>query len=500
VPGLLAALRVFERASNQRANVHKTKALPIGAVPSGLPGHTPGGLQIVSEATALGFTFAAGVGAVQPAGGWDSRIASAHLACVRLLSQPLSAFGRAYAANSYACSKLLYHLEFADLPQERVLRLQADLATFVDRSRAPGAAGGFAGVQALLLPGPPASGGFGLLPLREHVEARRAVWMSRLASGGAGHPWASIACALLQRRSAWSEGVWPRFVPPLAWRLPSVLQRMFEAAALLCVPSLHEMPPREGVLAEHVPGWMVGQRFVPVEDLTVRAATALIMQDSTTQYRRDVRHREFVERVALAPGASDGQINAAVQQLRRVLPGLWRLSWTNDHKEVYWRMVVDGLPTLARLQGVPACRCPCAVAGGGGQRPGLRHYFGQCYVAQAVRQELSRCCFGTAEGVTVQQVLLVQPPAGVRLPVWRVVCLASVEAMWRCRLLQRPGGRELTPVDAAQQAVGHFWSLLHDFCRVGRFPGGERRRMRPDHPFLRYGTESGPLLVAGPSV
>ena len=55
------------------------------------------------------------------------------------------------------------------------------ISTLVDRD---GAEARFAGVRSDLLGGPPVLGGFGALPLLEHLQARAAKWILYKATGG----------------------------------------------------------------------------------------------------------------------------------------------------------------------------------------------------------------------------------------------------------------------------------------------------------------------------
>lgn len=114
---------------------------------------------------------------------------------------------------------------------------------------------------------------------------------------------------------------------------------------------------------------------------------------------------------------------------------------------------------------------------------------------------------------------MASPAARVDVGVWRVVCLAAVEAMafgrrvmWRRRLEEPrlPCGQRLITdffdrVHGAapaheQVAAGHaalrFWELLGDFVGVGVVPDGWDG-VEPDHPFL--GVAAGRMRLNLPS-
>ncbi|PNH08850.1 hypothetical protein TSOC_004573 [Tetrabaena socialis] len=138
------------------------------------------------------------------------RVAAVEDTLGRVARLPLSTFGRAFAASGYALSRSLYHAEFAGLPTGPQLnRLRQTTTALVDRALSPAAYTAnpharLVGVGAACMPAPPALGGFGLLPLVEHVRGRHAALAARCLTGacpGLGSfqpPWALVALALLR--------------------------------------------------------------------------------------------------------------------------------------------------------------------------------------------------------------------------------------------------------------------------------------------------------------
>lgn len=187
------------------------------------------------------------------------------------------------------------------------------------------------------------------------------------------------------------------------------------------------------------------------------------------------------------------------------LRALWCLPWSNEHKEVFWKLLYDSLPTVGRMHLPRLCPCgllSCAPVSGQPRNPPPRndwqHVFWECRVALSVRAELERCC-SVGAGLTRQHLLLMHPPPGVLLDVWRVVCLAAISAMWSCRAQPAPGVVPLdTVIMRAGAAVDCFWSLLHDFVRAGRYRQSWQRRLTAAHPFLRFEREDAPLTVHRP--
>jgi hypothetical protein len=112
---------------------------------------------------------------------------------------------------------------------------------------------------------------------------------------------------------------------------------------------------------------------------------------------------------------------------------LWKLRWDNHFKEVYWRVVLNGVPTAARMPSVQrACLCGVCL-------PGCDHHYWHCPIAQAVVHTIvdnlpAAWCARTPgiSPLTMQHVWLMQPPRGAKpvlTCVWRVVCLAAFNAM-----------------------------------------------------------------------
>jgi hypothetical protein len=285
-----------------------------------------------------------------------------------------------------------------------------------------------------------------------------------------------------------------------------------------------------------------------VKDLT-RILMAPVIAD------RAARHREFVVSAA-QPDAwfvSGVPALAAVvlssQELEwerlRVLHSLkyvWRLPWENAQKEVFWRLLVNGVSAAGGhdicLQG--PCPCGWSVPGfhlhyrEGWCRylgaPALRaHCFWDCPVAQAVLAEVAR---GLPAGICLHRLHVwgLTSPCGAVCPaVWTVVCLAAVSAMhtgrkccWSVHMsnkdvLDPDGFRQLTlyeawgldppavpvvlppnPVQfAAGVAVADFWKRVQNFVVLQNAPRSPEtpllrawvgsQAIKPGHPFIDVG-------------
>ena len=227
VPRFQADMLTFGRASGQYLNAGKVQLLRVGAaaragpaaaLTSGAPPpqqplqqplqqQQPMPFPLVDAATTLGIAFSNGG---QPqrslAEFWREPLQRVRERLVRVAKARLSIFGRAFAAAGYGLSRVLFHMEFVGLPPAGLLaELQRQTAALVDANRKPGTKGRrLTGVAAAAMPGPPRAGGFGLLPLEQHVRARAMWWAiqfvrAAVLTPATAPPWVCAAAALLRK-------------------------------------------------------------------------------------------------------------------------------------------------------------------------------------------------------------------------------------------------------------------------------------------------------------
>ena len=197
-----------------------------------------------------------------------------------------------------------------------------------------------------------------------------------------------------------------------------------------------------------------------------------------------------------APAAPDGS------EVARLLPRLWQLPWENQHKETYWRLVLNALPLASRM-GSSSRPCPC---GHPSPSPGRCHHYWDCPVARAVLATLAAQLGGRQP--TRLQLWLMRRPPRVHAGVWDAVCLAALAAMdggrrqLSARTLHahevgsRPSSSRHPPppppppaqlaAAAQRHAVARFWDLLQDLCAVGTLPAAWRSEVPASHPFVRW--------------
>lgn len=280
---LLDAMGVFAAASGQELNVSKSLLLPVGHVmPDAVPanGHVCG-LKVVGRASTLGITFineGMQPEEIEPEGtAWGPLLAKVERCFTKLARLPLSAFGRAFGAAGYGISKLLYHAEFATIPQPTLGRLTKITALLIDRGLGPsqpiGPGHRLPGIPSSCMAGPPAAGGVGLLPYHQHILARHAMWAKRLLEGLAAAPLSSpfpadtTAAPWLLAATTILHHLRPATHPALAFlaacnnaappaNFPAALQRLAVGLTALDHPAL--CPPDQVPASDwcaHLPLW-----------------------------------------------------------------------------------------------------------------------------------------------------------------------------------------------------------------------------------------------------
>jgi len=179
-------------------------------------------------------------------------------------------------------------------------------------------------------------------------------------------------------------------------------------------------------------------KAIPVSKLTVKQATTL--QLGRLHLLRGQYHHDFVDCIAPQVRGQRELVQAYCKSVTAAQRQLWKLKWDNKFKEVYWRLVLNGLPTAERMH-LQDCRCVCGPAVGG-QPPGRLHHHWECPVARAVVHVLQQQLVGSyAHALQPHHVLCMKSPCCVAAPgdpspthtlhkgVWRVVCLAAIMAL-----------------------------------------------------------------------
>ena len=242
-------------------------------------------------------------------------------------------------------------------------------------------------------------------------------------------------------------------------------------------------------------GWQWLGQPLQLAGCTVRQGTDLQLGP---MWQR--RRQQYLEPYAAL--AVDGAVGPA-DELLGLLRRLWRVRWENQHKEPFWRLVYNALPTAARLHLDQPCQCGAAGAAD------RHHHFWECPIAQAVVAAISAAAAAAgqlppAAPLSKPSIWLARAPAAVHSGVWDVVSLSAVAAMDHGR--RRMYALSLGPppptplhVTASRSAVARFWVLLADFVALRCTPASWRDALPPAHPFICFDPASGTFVVNRPA-
>jgi hypothetical protein len=245
-----------------------------------------------------------------------------------------------------------------------------------------------------------------------------------------------------------------------------------------------------------------------LQSVTVKAATACFLHP--VHLARAQKHERYIS-AAVQPQRVPGQVMERRQaQLMTTLAAIWKWRLPNQHKEVLWRLTVNG---IAGARSGTSWLCGC-----GQHPPDMRdHCFWNCIVAHTVVDQVQEVVetFAPAAEVRRTNVWLFHPPPGLdcHITVWRGVSLAILNAMDRGRRVlakalltwrqgqqdraQQPGiALHATWIQAAcGRAVQCYWQEMAAFvhylnaCEPGKGPD-----LGANHPFIR---ETGMYRDAG---
>jgi hypothetical protein len=230
---------------------------------------------------------------------------------------------------------------------------------------------------------------------------------------------------------------------------------------------------------------------------TQRVKDVRLLQMGDVQQQRVVAHQSYAKQALSSSGLSLEQRRLLVEAFCKSFAQVWKIPWNNRHKEVFWRLAVNG---VAGAGGHDICHrqsCMCGYQLSQAQVEADRgdlhrqHAFWDCPVAMAVREELQR---GLGVQVQLKQHhlwLLQNPAPAVQVPVWQVVGLAALEAMDRARRFMwwtscQPGvSRGMALQQGVVRARSLLWLGLQDFTAEDhRQPPLNWRQVTDTHPFL----------------
>lgn len=483
---------------------------------------------------------------------WSKRVERANAAASRISRLHLSALGRGQAVSGYALSSLLYHAEFDPPPAATLLAAWDQAANVVDGAALPGGARR-RGVPRQYLAGKPRHGGFGLTPLLSHVRARHLVWACRLLSHLCSPPilqpapsWLALAShslrlalpglhpahALLRATIGTSVDIDAGLLSDCgqqAYLLPAGPLRRLAAALQALGPPVW----LDGASGMDPTSWLrqplqadaflqgataIGWEFTPpyvTEPMRIQPCVAVpSVAVATAAFQRhvEVGRWDLLQRYCAAamatpppsacpqPPSAPSSAQHLLQSLRQVL----RIPWNNTHKELLWRLALNGVHAAGgTYRFVSPCQCgfqptarQLAVSGSAVYR---QHAFWDCPVAQAVRHQLQQQPIPPLQRY---HLWLLQPPGPVvRRPVWQVMCLAALEAMelgrrglWRIALSNPAIPAAACVAQASQEAVAHLRRVLSEFVsRPDLLSWRGLKDVGSSHPFISVRVVHPPL-------
>ncbi|KAJ9529316.1 hypothetical protein QJQ45_008000 [Haematococcus lacustris] len=184
VQPLCLCMAVFKQASGQDMNTDKSTLLHVGTPTTHPAPSVVCGMPVVTMHKALGVHIHNDTDdAPHTTSIWTRLIEGVENSFTKLARLHMSAMGRGLAASTFAVSRFLFHGEFMGLPPPPLLqRITSASQKLVDRGVPPDSntRSPMPGVPGLLLSGAPSQGGFGLLPWKQHMLARHAVWACKL--------------------------------------------------------------------------------------------------------------------------------------------------------------------------------------------------------------------------------------------------------------------------------------------------------------------------------
>ncbi|KAJ9532926.1 hypothetical protein QJQ45_011023 [Haematococcus lacustris] len=184
VQPLCLCMAVFKQASGQDMNTDKSTLLHVGHPTTHPAPSVVCGMPVVTIHKALGVHIHNDIDDVPHTTSiWTRLIEGVEHSFTKLARLHMSAMGRGLAASTFAVSRFLFHGEFMGLPPPPLLqRITSASQKLVDRGVPPDSStrSPMPGVPGLLLSGAPSQGGFGLLPWKQHMLARHAVWACKL--------------------------------------------------------------------------------------------------------------------------------------------------------------------------------------------------------------------------------------------------------------------------------------------------------------------------------
>jgi hypothetical protein len=238
---------------------------------------------------------------------------------------------------------------------------------------------------------------------------------------------------------------------------------------------------------------------LPLQSVTVKTATAFYLHP--VHLARAVKHKVYITSAVQSQRLTRQTLEHRHAQLMATLAAVWKWRLPNQHKEILWRLAVDG---VAGAKSSISWVCGC-----GQHPPDMRaHYFWDCIVAHTVIDLVQDVVTSFAPDAEVRRtnIWLLHPPPGFQchITVWRGVCLAALNAMDRGRRViskallswrtSQPNAQAQPPSIAlhgqwiqvaCDRAVQAFWREMSTFVHyLNACDPGKGPELGADHPFV----------------
>jgi len=188
---VISLLIEFGKASGQRIHLGKSRIVPVGAKClswAELVDKELHGIQVKSQASALGFTFHAWTEDISV--DYNGIIKTVQNTYRKLIRLKLSAMGRGIAGQTYGTARFLYAAEFAEMDHNTTQLINAWTQALVDNGVTPMEnRHKFKGLDFKTCSTYPSKGGFGNIDWKLQTLARQVKWTHRLLQDTYRIPW-----------------------------------------------------------------------------------------------------------------------------------------------------------------------------------------------------------------------------------------------------------------------------------------------------------------------
>jgi len=476
----------FALATGQHLNQEKTHLLPIGKVgrqrfPTRIHGY-----KVTSEAKVLGVTLRSGN--KPPTYDWKAKMASLtrQTAIIQRMTG-LSTFAKYDLFNKFVVSQILYAAEFINMPDHIEAGIQQ-----LARQLLP------LGATCWTKEGQQCKaqyGGLGLMPIKEHIAARRAKWTIKLILQGTSTLWTRLLWNTVyvhRRRARSSKSKEISVAASLLTNPPPLPNLLMPSRHLTEIDECSIQDIIEAMLQgrkaslDPSPHWILGSRRVcSISAYSVKEGTKMLMTngDNPRQWIQPIeRQASFVYDLC--------NMRPTIGMLARCKRQWWKARLPNKWKEPAWHATMKSYMVDHVNEGA---RKTCAC---GHRHADTLHHCRDCAIATHIYGLLQPENIFPHTSSHFQQLLFniwtnAAPPDFPHY-IWTIISLITIYAIdigrrTAYRLKNHPRTKQATSnqriVTKAQgEAEAFFWNTLG--TSKATFPHGQEDT--PNLPFLEW--------------